>query len=87
MDAVLAAQVLEAFPRPLLGVVLLAEALTLMRLIGDTAGSRRDLAIALAVGVIAFAVPQGYLVGLAVGLALDRLPVRYGREQETTVSE
>lgn len=82
-----AAQVLEAFPRPLLGVVLLAEALTLMRLIGDTAGSRRDLAIALAVGVIAFAVPQGYLVGLAVGLALDRLPVRYGREQETTVSE
>jgi hypothetical protein len=39
------------------------------------------------VGVIAFAVPQGYLIGLGVGLALDRLPVRYGRERESTVAE
>lgn len=80
-------QVVAAFPQPLLGVVLLAEALTLMRLIGDPAGSRRDLAISLLVGVAAFALPQGYLVGLGLGLLVYYLPVRYGREREPTVAE
>jgi len=74
------AQVVEIFPLPILGVVLLAEALTLMRFVRDQAESRREFAIALLVGVVAFAVPQGYLVGTGLGLALYHLPLRYGAE-------
>jgi len=73
-------QVVEAFPLPILGVVLLAEALTLMRLVRDVAGDGREFAIALLVATAAFTLPHGYLVGLAVGLAVDRLPLRFGRE-------
>ena len=73
-------QVVEAFPLPVLGVVLLAEAVTLMRFLGDQAGSGRDFAIALLVGALAFGLPQGYLVGLVVGLLLNYLPVRFGRD-------
>ncbi len=65
-----AAQVVEVFPRPVLGIVLLFESLVLMRFIGDVAGSRRDLTIALLVGVIAFAMPQGFVIGLLVGTAV-----------------
>ena len=72
------AQVVEVFPLPILGVVLLAEALILMRFVGDRAGSRRELSIALLVGVLALALPQGYLVGLVVGLLLYYLPVSFG---------
>jgi len=74
-------QVVEAFPLPVLGVVLLAEGVTLMRFVGDQAGSGRDFAIALMVGAVAFGLPQGYLVGLALGLALYHLPVRFGRDR------
>ena len=73
-------QIVEIFPLPILGVVLLVESLTLMRLVGDVAGDRRGLAIALLVAVVALTLPQGYLIGLALGVALHHLPVRYGRE-------
>ncbi|HSM14601.1 MAG TPA: putative sulfate/molybdate transporter [Thermoanaerobaculia bacterium] len=73
-------QIVEIFPLPILGVVLLVESLTLMRLVGDVAGDRRGLAIALLVAVVALTLPQGYLIGLALGVALHYLPVRYGRE-------
>lgn len=72
------AQVVEVFPLPILGVVLLAEALTLMRFVGDQFGNRRELSISLLVGVVALTLPQGYLVGLLLGLALYYLPVRFG---------
>jgi hypothetical protein len=61
-------EVLKVFPEPILGVVLLCEALTLLGFVRDQAGSPRDLMIALLVGVVALAVPQGFLVGLLVGL-------------------
>ena len=70
------AQLVEVFPLPVLGVVLLAEALVLMALVADQAGDRRGFGIALVVGVIAMSLPQGYLVGLVVGLLLDRLAPR-----------
>lgn len=77
-----AAQVVEVFPLPILGVVLLFEGLVLMRLLGDTAGSQRDLTIALLVAVVAMSVPQGYVVGLLIGTAMyylaDRLQVHKG---------
>lgn len=59
--------VVEIFPLPILGVVLLFEALVLMRFVSDVAGSRRDLTIALLVAVVAFSIPQGFVVGLVVG--------------------
>jgi MFS superfamily sulfate permease-like transporter len=61
-------EVLKVFPQPILGVVLLFEALTLLSFMRDQARNPRDLAIALLVGVIAFAAPQGYVVGLLVGV-------------------
>ena len=70
-------QVLNVFPWPVLGVVLAVEALALMRLIGDQAGDRRGLTIALVVALAAFGLPQGYVVGLAVGLAMYYVPDRW----------
>lgn len=75
-------QLMAAFPLPVLGVVLLAEALTLMRFVADQAGHKRDFAVALLVGAIAFTLPQGYLVGLVVGLLLHHLPVSFGADRK-----
>jgi hypothetical protein len=74
------AQVVEVFPLPVLGVVLLAEALTLMRFLRDLAGEPRQFAIALLVGLAAFGLPNGYLIGLVAGLLLHHLPIRLGEE-------
>jgi MFS superfamily sulfate permease-like transporter len=65
-----AAEVVRLFPHPVLGVILLFEAVALARLTRDVAGSRRDLTIALIVALCALALPQGYVVGLLVGTAL-----------------
>lgn len=63
-------QIVEAFPLPILGVLLLFEALSLAWLIRDTAGSRADLPIALLVGLLAVGLPYGYLIGMLVGTIL-----------------
>jgi len=60
-------QVMQVFPQPILGVVLLVESLALMRLIQDQAALPRSLLIALLVGVLAMTLPQGYLVGILTG--------------------
>ena len=73
----------RAFPQPVLGVILLFEALVLFLLLRDVAGSKRDLLIAALVGLLAWGLPQGYLIGAAVGTALfytsQRLPGFRGR--------
>jgi hypothetical protein len=61
------ATVILLFPKPVLGIILLFEALTLLRLTRDVAGSTADFSVALLVGVIALALPYGYAVGLVVG--------------------
>jgi MFS superfamily sulfate permease-like transporter len=63
-------QIIEIFPRPILGVVLLFEAVTLLLFVRDQASSQRDLTIAFVVALIAFTLPQGYVVGLVVGTAI-----------------
>jgi MFS superfamily sulfate permease-like transporter len=65
--------VIAVFPMPILGVLLLFEALTLVGLIRDLGASRSDFLTAVLVGLIAAAVPYGYLVGMAVGLACYHL--------------
>ena len=63
-------QVIEFFPKPTLGIVLLFEALTLMLFLRDQASNKRDTAIALLVALIALTLPQGYVFGLIIGTIL-----------------
>jgi hypothetical protein len=74
-----AGEVVRLFPYPVLGVILLFEALALAVLVRDVAGSKRDLTIALLVALMAAGLPQGYLIGLIIGVLLtyaaDRFPV------------
>jgi len=68
--------IVRAFPLPILGVLLLFEALALVWLIRDTAHSRLDLPVAALVGLMAVGLPYGYVVGIVVGTALVRLGAR-----------
>ncbi len=63
-------QVVEVFPQPVLAVILAFEGLTLLLFIRDAATSARELFIALLVALCAAFLPQGYLIGLALGLVL-----------------
>ncbi len=65
-------QVVEVFPLPILGVLLLFEALALMRLIRGEATSSANFFIVLIVGLIASGLPYGYAIALVAGTALHR---------------
>ncbi|MBD2717083.1 putative sulfate/molybdate transporter [Microvirga sp. STR05] len=60
-------QIVQIFPLPVLGVLLLFEALTLATLLRDITTHRSDLLVALLVGLLCAGLPYGYLVGLVVG--------------------
>jgi len=62
------------FPLPILGVILLFEAVALLRLIADLAEDRFGLTIAILVGLSALTLPFGYLVGLLGGTVLWYAP-------------
>ncbi|GAB2461555.1 hypothetical protein GCM10011375_12800 [Hymenobacter qilianensis] len=64
------AQIVQIFPLPILGILLLFESLTLAALIRDLTGSRADLLVALLVGLLCGGLPYGYLVGLVIGTAV-----------------
>jgi hypothetical protein len=64
---------IDLFPKPILGVILLFEALTLMRLVGDMFRSAADTMVLLLVGLMAFSLPYGYVIGMVVGTALAYL--------------
>jgi hypothetical protein len=70
--------IVAVFPMPVLGVILLFEGLALMRLIRDSTSEPIDLTIVLLVGLIAAALPYGYLLGMVVGAALSFLARRRG---------
>lgn len=59
-----------AYPLPVLGIILLFEAVTLMSLIRDTVADATQFTIVLLVGAIAFGVTQGFVVGLLAGTVL-----------------
>lgn len=71
------AHVVNVFPMPVLGVVLLFEAVALMTLVRDIAGDRTALWIAFVVAAAVVGLPYGYVVGL-VGGTLIVLGVRRG---------
>lgn len=60
-------KVIHVFPMPILGVLLLFEALTLAALIRDLHGAPSEFFVAVLVGFVAAFVPYGYLVGLIAG--------------------
>lgn len=61
------------FPRPLLGVILFFEGFALLRLVGDSATRGEELAIVLLTGLMAVALPYGYLVGMLMGMLVSAL--------------
>jgi len=72
------ASVVQAFPKPILGVLLVFEGLSMIGLIRDQAGDRQDFALVLLLGLIAAFTPYGYLTALAAGRALHALKARIG---------
>ncbi len=68
--------VIQAFPMPILGVLLLFEAITLLALLRDLSRQSVDFSIALLVGVIASSLPYGYLAGLLIGVVCVHLSRR-----------
>lgn len=60
----------KSFPLPMLGIILLFEALALIWLVRDTAHSRVEFPIAVLVGLCAVGLPYGYVIGLVVGTTL-----------------
>ena len=68
--------VIQVFPLPILGVLLLFEAVTLLGLLRDLSGQKADFLIAVLVGVIASSLPYGYLAGLLIGLLCYHLSRR-----------
>ena len=76
-------QVVQVFPLPMLGVLLLFEGAALMMMVRDQAGDAGDLFVAVMVGLIANGVPYGYAVALVVGTVLyylGRIPGRSGKQ-------
>lgn len=70
------AQVVQVFPLPMLGVLLLFEGLALIVLVRDLAGDRSDFFIAALVALCAAFLPYGYVVGLVIGAPLAHLARR-----------
>jgi len=62
--------VVQVFPLPVLGVLLLFEGVGLMQLIRGETGSRYEFFIVLIVGLLANGLPYGYAIALVVGTAL-----------------
>jgi len=59
------------FPLPILGIILLFEALSLMYFIKDITPSKKCLFVSFVVALIAFLLPYGYAIGLVSGILLD----------------
>lgn len=64
------ASVVRVFPMPLLGVVLLFEAVALMMLVRDVASDAGSLWVAFLVAAAVVGLPYGYVVGLVAGTLL-----------------
>jgi len=66
-------QLIQKFPKPILGVLLAFEGLAMLLLVRDIASSKADLLIAMLVGLMAVGLPNGYAIGLISGTALAYL--------------
>jgi len=69
-------EVVKVFPLPILGVLLLFEALALIVLVRDLADSKLDFTLAALVAACAAFLPYGYVIGLVLGTGLAYLSRR-----------
>lgn len=67
--------VVQAFPLPVLGVILMIEGISLSSLIKDVVSDSKGFIIALMVGVIAFGLPYGFVISMIAGTAIYYLPI------------
>jgi hypothetical protein len=67
--------VIQAFPLPVLGVILMIEGISLSSLIKDVVSDRKGFVIAIMVGVIAFGLPYGFVISMVVGTIVYYLPL------------
>lgn len=65
---------INIFPLPVLGVILLFEGLAMMFLIKDLFTEKRNLLISLLTGIIAFGLPYGFLIAMIIGMAIYYSP-------------
>ncbi len=63
-------KVIEIFPLPVLGILLLFESLALLLLVRDLAPDRTGFAVAALVGLSALFLPYGYVTGMIAGTLL-----------------
>lgn len=63
-------KVIEIFPLPVLGILLLFESLALLLLVRDLAADRTGFAVAALVGLSALFLPYGYVTGMIAGTLL-----------------
>lgn len=75
-------QLIEVFPLPILGIILLFEGAALLLLIRDLSQDKKGLVVALLTGLLAFGLPYGFLVGIIAGLLLHYLPVNLNTLKE-----
>ena len=77
-------ELIDVFPRALLGVLLLFESIAIMRLSRDMAGTSRDFTLVLTVGLLAAALPYGFCVSMIVGILLYHWVHRKARKDKQT---
>lgn len=74
-----AGEVVRLFPYPILGAVLLYEALNLGLLARDCMGTRKSMGLVLLVAVVAANAPQGFVIGMVLGCVLWHAEKRASR--------
>lgn len=67
-------KVFGLFPKPILGVILLFEGVALILLIKDIIIDKKNLFIAVVVGILANGMRYGFLIGMIVGVLLYYIP-------------
>jgi hypothetical protein len=63
-------QVIEIFPLPVLGILLLFESLALLVLVRDLASEKTGFTVAALVGLASLLLPYGYVIGMTAGTLL-----------------
>jgi MFS superfamily sulfate permease-like transporter len=80
------AEVVRVFPLPLLGAILVVEAVGLMSMVRDVANDRRTLWTSMLVAACVVGLPYGYLVGLVVGTILGWTQKTNRRSRDSAVA-
>jgi MFS superfamily sulfate permease-like transporter len=70
-------QIVQLFPKSILGVLLFFEGVALLRHVRDAGLSRSDWLVTFVVGLIAASLPNGYIIGMITGWGLHAVMRRH----------